>query len=184
MRDLSSAPCSFLICCSCQWCCVGDGYNVSHMLVNQVRGYRALAFKANQLGDTHTVQALVQALTPFFLRCQVLVASMEEWIGSAVLDNVHIDKCGQKDTTRYALNFLSPSWLNASSISNSAISQSSASGIHLNNATGVTISGNVIYDSRGGSVDIVDSSDILLEVSGHWAQQAQGRGERGRGGGH
>jgi hypothetical protein len=105
------------------------------------------------------------AVENFGFGCQVLVASYEGWTGSAVLDNVHIDKCGQRDSTRYALNFNNPSATNASSVTNTAITESSTSALHVLGATDMQIVNNIIYDSYGGSVEIVHSSNIHLEVT-------------------
>lgn len=111
------------------------------------------------------ISAGAWAVENFGFGCQVLTASYGDYTGSAVLDNVHIDKCGQKDTTRYALNFLDPSAANASSVTNCAITESTASGLHVRGASDMQIVNNIIYDTRGGSVEIVKSHNIHLEVT-------------------
>ena len=96
--------------------------------------------------------------------CQVLVTSYGGYSGSAVLSNVQIANCGQRDTTRYALNFLGPSAVNTSSVSGCSISDSLSSGLSIRSASSISVTDTVIYKTIGGSVEIVDSSDITLQV--------------------
>ena len=96
--------------------------------------------------------------------CHLLTTSYNGYSGSTVLTNVHVKECGQRDTSRYAVNFIGPSATNASSLSGVTISESLNIGLSIRTATNIALSDMVIYKTVGSSVDIVDSSDITLTV--------------------
>ena len=116
------------------------------------------------LSNNIEITSAAYGYTTYGLGCHVLTTSFGGYSGSTVLKNVHVKDCGQRDTTRFAVNFLGPSGTNASSLSGVTISESLAVGLSIRSATNMEISDMVIYKTVGSSVDIVDSTNITLSV--------------------
>jgi hypothetical protein len=96
--------------------------------------------------------------------CHMLTTSYRGYSGSAVLENVHVRNCGQRDTMRFAVNFIGPSAVNSSRLSGVTISNSLTVGLSIHNATNMAIFDMVIYKTVGSNVAIVASSNISLSV--------------------
>uniref|UniRef100_A0A061S937 Ipt tig domain containing protein n=1 Tax=Tetraselmis sp. GSL018 TaxID=582737 RepID=A0A061S937_9CHLO len=95
--------------------------------------------------------------------CHVLVTSYDVYVGNAILHNVRIANCGQRNTNRFALNFLEPSAINISSIFGCTITDSLTSGLSIRGTSGLNVSGSVIFNSTGSNVEIVDSSSVSFQ---------------------
>ena len=72
--------------------------------------------------------------------------------------------CGQRDTMRFAINFIRPSAANHSSLSGVTISNSLTIGLGLLGVSNMAISDMVIYNTVGSNIAIVASSNVSLTV--------------------
>jgi hypothetical protein len=100
------------------------------------------------------------------LGCHLLVTNYpsSRFTGSVVLHNVRVNNCGQRNTKRFALDIQATA-KEAAEVKGCVISNSQSSGVGIRGVSGAIFSKNIIYRSVGSNLELVSSSDVVIEVS-------------------